>query len=348
MFNRFGSFLTELKFKACNIQRTKFIVILKHCLMLKSLTIDECHELFKSWEIEFPLKEPYFSFTIFTLKHLSLANNDFFSEHHFDRFVKMAPNLVSLDVSNCFVNMYEARRVPVVDEILRFVNMNTFQMEALNISGTASINDNSFSCLSQMDELSLKSASLNIRYRIPLEIEESGIGNFIVMQRELLHLDLSDSSGLNDQCLDLIITSMPLLKTLKLKKCWLLTDRGVKGISNLIHLECLDLSNCEKITDYGIMSAVTEGKQKKMSELYLSYMTKITDTFLMKAAITYKNIETLDLENSINCITDCSIQYISCYLINLKHLNLHGCSKVNILRLISMKSSIFNVCCLLP
>jgi hypothetical protein len=179
-----------------------------------------------------------------------------------------------------------------------------------------------------MEDLELKSLSLTIKYRIPLIIEESGIGSFITMQKELLHLDLSESNGMSDTCLDLIITSMPLLQTLKLRKCWLITDRGVKSISNLVHLECLDLSHCEKITDFGIMNAVTAGKQKKMRALHLAYMTKITDTFLMKAAINYQHIETLDLENSINSITDCSIQYISCYLVNIKHLNLHGCSKV--------------------
>ncbi|XP_058834491.1 F-box and leucine-rich repeat protein 13-like isoform X1 [Topomyia yanbarensis] len=321
-----GLWITELTLRSCKIRKKKFISVMKNLLNLRRLELMQCDELFKTWPLEHNLQEPMFPFFLFCLRHLSLSGCDYFNEYHFERFITMAPNLRSVDVSNCFINLYLSKRITMLDRVMKLINKNRYLMSALNIADTPCVDDFTWHCLCEIEDLRLSHLTVAYCDRVPLK--EPGIIRFLGLQTELTYLDLTSSTGINDECLQIIITSCPLLHTLKLRRCWLISDEGVLDMHTLQHLRVLDISNCERISDYGIMTGIVGKRPRELHELYLSILNHLTDSTLYYMMVTFKNIQILDLDSTTNCVTDASIQYIACYLQNLKQLNVVACTKI--------------------
>ncbi|XP_058459431.1 F-box and leucine-rich repeat protein 13-like isoform X1 [Malaya genurostris] len=321
-----GLWITELTLRSCIIKKKKFISIMKNLLNLRRLELMQCDELFKSWPLEHNWQEPMFPFFLFCLRHISLSGCDYFNEYHFERFVTMAPNLRSIDVSNCFINLYLSKRITMLDRVMKLINKNRYLLNSLNIADTPCVDDFTWHCLSEIDDLSLSHLTVSYCDRVPLK--DPGIIRFLGQQTKLTHLNLASSTGLNDECLQIIITNCPLLHTLNIRRCWLISDEGVLDMHALQHLRVLDISSCERISDYGIMTGIVGKRPRELHELYLNILNNLTDSTLYYMAVTFRNIQILDLDSTANCVTDASIQYIACFLHNLKQLNVTACSKL--------------------
>lgn len=332
-----GLWITELTLRSCIIRKKKFISIMRNLLNLRRLELMQCDELFKNWTIEYNTEEPMFPFFLFCLKHLSLSGCDYFNEFHFERFITMAPNLESVDVSNCFINLYLSKRITMLDRVMKLISRNRFLMKNLNLADTPCVDDLTWHCLCDIDNLRLSHFTIAYSDRVPLK--DPGIIRFFTMQTGLTHLDLTSSIGLNDECMQIIITSCLLLHTLKIRRCWLLSDEGVVDMHTLQHLRVLDISSCERISDYGIMTGIVGKRNREMHEIHLSLLNNLSDTTLYYMVVTFKNLQILNLDSTANSVTDECIQYIACYLNNLRHLNVVACTKVSMCFLVCANQS---------
>ncbi|XP_055527997.1 dynein regulatory complex subunit 6-like [Wyeomyia smithii] len=351
----FGEFVLELTIRNCLIRDTELYWILQHVPKLKKLKIESCDELFRMWHFD---KRFYCCESGFLLEHLtdvSLANNDFIDEMHFNWIMTIAPNIAHLDISNCFKMVTAQRRVQMVDHVMRFINNKRFQLETLKFSGTLSIDDICLSTLAMLDGLCIESLSLTFCDKIPpaiidllrrqpeLKITQAlqfkvnktkktiktpGFISFLTSQPNLVHLDLSSSLGVTDEIMELITSTLPKLKTLKLRRCILITDEGIMDIVKLEHLEVLDLSNCEKISDRAMFNGVIGRKMKQLKELYLCELPSLSDYSLIQVTLNFELIQILDLSSSPNAATDATLQYINFYLVHLRRLILYCCTKV--------------------
>ncbi|XP_050095220.1 uncharacterized protein LOC126577571 [Anopheles aquasalis] len=320
-----GAYIRELTLRCCLIRKKKFITIMKNLPLLERLELMQCDELFKHWTLDYSTDEPMFPFMLNHLKHLSLAACDYYNEYHFERFVEAAPHLESLDVSNCFINLYLSRRMTMIARVLRLVSKNRTIMKALNISDIPCFDDVAWHCLAEIGGLFLTHFTVTYTDRIPMK--DPGILKFFTVQTKLTHLDLTSSIGVNDACLELIVENCPLLQVLKLRRCWLLSDEGVQNIHTLQYLRVLDVSSCERISDYGMRVGIVGKRARRMDEMYFSLLCNLSDYTMYYLVLMFKNLQVLDLDSNAT-ITDTSLQYLCCYSQDLRELNLQSCSKL--------------------
>uniref|UniRef100_A0A182JPX9 F-box domain-containing protein n=1 Tax=Anopheles christyi TaxID=43041 RepID=A0A182JPX9_9DIPT len=320
-----GAYIRELTLRCCLIRKKKFITIMKNLPMLERLELMQCDELFKHWTLDYSTDEPMFPFTLPHLKHLSLAACDYYNEYHFERFIEVAPALESIDVSNCFINLYLSRRMTMISRVMRLVSKNRNFMKALNISDIPCFDDVAWHLLAEMSGLFLTHFTVTYTDRIPLK--DPGILKFFSVQTRLTHLDLTSSIGVNDVCLQLIVESCPLLEVLKLRRCWLLSDEGVQDLHTLKHLRVLDVSSCERISDYGMRVGIIGKRARRMDEAYFSLLCTLSDYTMYYLVLMFKNLQVLDLDSNAT-ITDTSLQYLCCYSQDLRNLNLQSCAKL--------------------
>ncbi|XP_065084001.1 F-box and leucine-rich repeat protein 13-like [Ochlerotatus camptorhynchus] len=351
----FGEYILELTLKNCLIRDTELTWVLQHVPNLQKLTIESCDELFRTWHFDKKFRCCESHFLLEHLLDVSLANNDFMEETHFNWIMTIAPNIIELDISNCFKMVTAQRRVAMVDHVMRFINNKRFQLESLKFNGTLSIDDICLSTLAMLDGLCLESLSLTFCDKIPpaiidllrrqpdLKITQAlqfkvnktkktiktpGFISFLTSQPDLVHLDLTSSLGVTDEIMELITSYLPKLKTLKLRRCILITDEGIMDIVKLEHLEVLDLSNCERISDRAMFHGVIGRKMKQLKELYLCEMPNLSDYSLIQVTLNFELIQILDLSSSPNAATDATLQYINFYLLHLRTLILYCCTKV--------------------
>ncbi|XP_055629902.1 dynein regulatory complex subunit 6-like [Toxorhynchites rutilus septentrionalis] len=321
----FGESIEELSLDSCTIWKQKLLSILRYTYRLKRLTIQNCPDLFRSWKHIENLTVtccPVFP----ELTHISLADNSKLEQYHFDFIVAMAPNLDSLDVSRCFKGIEAAQRFRMLGHILSYLKNHSHQIRHFSVGDTPV--DNLFlRHLADIENLRLSSLSVMVGEKIPTT--EAGIIDLLRLQTNLTYLDLSKSLALHDSCLIQISNSMPLLETLILNRCWMITDYGILAIAKLSKLKHIDLTNCERITDTGIMGGLLTHKRNKLSNLYLALLTNISELVFTKISFELNHLAVLDLGGCSNCINDRSIQYIFYHMNGLQELNLDCCAKLS-------------------
>lgn len=129
--------------------------------------------------------------------------------------------------------------------------------------------------------------------------------------------------------LTLIVKWMKNLRHLILKKNHNLTDIGVRELQKLNKLQSLEISNCDHVSDVGVMDGVVLGTPKsQLREINLSLLVKITENVVNRLAYQYEFIRKLDLGGSSTGVTDSSLQIILKQLKMLRYLNIDNCCKV--------------------
>ncbi|XP_055591235.1 F-box/LRR-repeat protein 7-like [Uranotaenia lowii] len=321
----FGESIEELIIDNCVIWKQKLLAILRYTFRLKKLIIQNCPDLFKTWK---RIENLTVTFTpsFPKLRHISLASNNLLDEHHFDYLVQMAPNLDSLDVSNCFKGIEAATRFKMLGRILKYVTDHRHAMKHLFLGDTPV--DNLFlRQLADIQGLELKSLSLLVCDRIPNF--DAGVIDLFQLQNQITYLDLSRSLALHDSALIQISKSMPLLETLILHRCWMITDYGILSVKQLNKLKHIDLTNCERITDIGIIGGLLTHNRQRLSKLYMGLLTNIGEVVFTKISFEFTDLTVLDLGGCSNCINDRSIQYIFYHMSGLKELNVDCCAKLS-------------------
>ncbi|XP_055631275.1 F-box/LRR-repeat protein fbxl-1-like [Toxorhynchites rutilus septentrionalis] len=317
----FGRHIREITFSNCALTQPKLSNILSCLPNLERLNLVNCDELFKSWH---PGDWMNISPICKRLIHLGLRENNAFDEDHLSYLVAMAPKISSLEISKCLKEREAARRVQILAHVLRILNLHKHQMKSVNFSYTM-FDDLFLKQFAEIENMSLSDISLSFFGRAP--IKDPGIIDVLRKQTNLVHLDLTSFLNLTDFALIAIAESMPLLKSLKLNGCWLLTDFGISEIRKLRKLTVLDLSDCDRVTDEGFLKVISNKQGNNLKELYLSMLPSITEKVILNICLTLGNMTVLDLCGS-DCMNDTSIQYVFCYLRFIRILRLNGCVKI--------------------
>ncbi|KAI7849042.1 hypothetical protein BDC45DRAFT_521821 [Circinella umbellata] len=117
-------------------------------------------------------------------------------------------------------------------------------------------------------------------------------------------LYLTHCYHLTDKAIMTIAQNAPHLKKLDLNSCWLITDQSLDTLRNL---QWLDLSNCRKITNAGMLRLLENNTQ--LQHLTLSYCKNLTDeTMLYFAQHCTKSLKYLNLQRCTK-ITDQGFVY---------------------------------------
>ncbi|XP_062563829.1 F-box/LRR-repeat protein fbxl-1-like [Armigeres subalbatus] len=320
-WNYFGEHIREITFDNCALTKPKLSNILGCMPNLERLNIVDCDELFKSWN---PVIFQKISPICRRLKHLGLRKISALNEDHLNYLVAMAPHMTSLEISKCLRDMEAVQRVKILSHILRILNNYKHQMRSVNFSYTM-YDDLFLKQFAEIENMSLSNISLSFFERAP--IKDPAIIDVLRKHTNLVHLDLTSFLNLTDFALIEIADSMPLLSTLKLNGCWLLTDFGISAIRKLRKLVILDLSDCDRVTDDGFLKAIVDKDRANMKELHLSMLPGITENVILKICLTLANLTVLDFCGS-DCINDTSLQFVFCYLRLVRVLRLNGCVKI--------------------
>lgn len=304
----FGRYVKSLTLKMCIVKKDKFLTILSFLPNLETLTIYDCNELVNRWPDE--VLEDMIKPSLPKLKRINLQKITLLKPYVFDYLFSMTPNLETLEISECFTDCIDAvARVKIIDHaILSLAKKAKKGFKCLNLLGTH-IDDIALLKLASVPGLTLDQLSLTFTGRI----SNPGMLDLLKIQTNLTYLDLSDSLNLLDYCLMLICSKMSHLKQLKLKRCVMITDIGIREIVHLKELLVLDITGCERISDKGFLEGVKGQKwsqwKEYLEELYIGStngfteytLSMVTSMFLYLTKlgiIDFKSYEALILNNS--------------------------------------------------
>nr|XP_029731258.1 dynein regulatory complex subunit 6-like isoform X2 [Aedes albopictus] len=319
----FGPAISEITFEKCMIWRERIIKVLKHMKNLKTVCFVECDllrdDLFKEWKfMENGLMGRFES-----VGTLSLAKNNF-TELQFGAIVEMMPNLTVLDLSNCFSYVDSISKTVMLRCILRFVCERQCTIKGLIMKGI-SLDDIFLRGLNKAEGLRLESFSMVYQEKMPLR--DPAIIQFLRQQSEMKVLDLSQSIGITDYCLDQIVHHMKKLEIINLNNCWNVCDYGVAQIFRLQNLVKLDLSHC-RITKKSIVDGAAHCNRKLLKELHLEQIDTLDDDCVVRIGANFTHLTVLNIGGSSSCMTDWSAQYIFCNLTNLEVANFERSTKL--------------------
>ena len=106
-------------------------------------------------------------------------------------------------------------------------------------------------------------------------IDPSTIGNMLGRSPKLQHIDMSDTSVVDDKVCFHIGTSCPRLRTLSLRGSPQITDIGLEDIAMCRVLQRLDLSFCHLISDEGL--AVLARNMPELELLALAHCADVSE-----------------------------------------------------------------------
>lgn len=92
----------------------------------------------------------------------------------------------------------------------------------------------------------------------------------------------------------------------------------------------LEISDCNLVTDVGIMDGVLTGTPKPhLQELSLGLLQTLTEPILLRLSYFYENLSVLDLGGVSIAVTDNSMQSILRHMRFLRKINVESCCKVS-------------------
>lgn len=321
-----GDMIEELTFNSCMINKPEFLHIIRLCPFLNMLSITRCEDLYRSWSVVKKLSQTRMKF--YLMKTLSIRETSLMTKGVFDFLLRSAPNLRSITLANCFGSTIPRERNEVLDSLIHFISNRAAQIECLNLVKTPT--DEQFLLkLAEIKNLRLKELRFTFN-GVVATLGKSGILTLLRNQKDVKVLDATDSKGLSNFCLTEICRNMTGLKKLILTNCWMINDGGLREVSRLSHLEVLDISSCDRITDSGLLEGLVNHGRKslRMKELYLGLLPYMSILAIYRLSQQYDELEVLDLSGSSNSITDEALQMIFRYQLKLKYLNLDCCAKI--------------------
>lgn len=318
-----GLNIQEIYFRSGILRKTDFEDILRWTQNLRVLKI-EANGLFKTWDIRGTYHERVHTFD--NCYHISLARNNFLNRKIFDYMVSKAPNLRELDLSFCMSRLKAAERNALLDHLIFYLKGYGTTIKLLNLRQTV-IDDYFLQQLSEVRCLKLK--SLAFTFNGSTSNRKFGIIPLINSQIELEELDLQDSPAIEENVMIEICKVLKRLRKLVLRKCSHVTDYCLREVSKLAHLELLDITMCDLITDEGLHDGLLCGTPKKnLRELYFGLLSNITENVFARLGTKFHNqLTSLDLGGSTN-LADDALQTIFAHFPMIRNLNLDYCCRI--------------------
>lgn len=324
----FGRFVKRLTLKMCIVKKDKFLSIIRYLPHLEELTLYDCNELLNRWPEE---DSDRYKPRLPRLKRINLQRITVLKPFVCDYLLDMAPNLETLEITECFKECADSvLRVKMVDHCILSLVKRKYKVKSLFLYGTP-VDDLALTKLVNIDGLSLERFSLTFNGRI----SNPGMLDFLKIHSNMTVLDLSDSLNLLDYCLVIICQKMVHLRELRLKRCVMISDFGLKELAKLKKLMILDLTGCERITDKGIQKGLIGDSwsdwKENMREIYIGSNNGCSEFTLGMITGMFSHLTHLDVNSSTTCMTDYSMQLICKHLVLLRYLNLECCGQVDIL-----------------
>lgn len=207
----YGDKLTELHFLSGVLRKEEFVNVTKYTRNLEIIKI-EANNMFKNWVINKFAYDRRVEFK--NCKHIGLARNNILTPDIFEYMMQTAPNIRSIDLSNCLHLMNPPERNRFLDYVLAFLRANP-KVESLDFSHT--ITDDMF--LDNLGRLDLQLKELHLTFMGSTKTSFYGLPVLIANQPHLEKFDLSASPSVNDIVVRMISNYMPNIRILLLKKC---------------------------------------------------------------------------------------------------------------------------------
>ncbi|KAG5666476.1 hypothetical protein PVAND_014503 [Polypedilum vanderplanki] len=321
----YGHNLKEIQFLSGLLRKEEFVNILKYTRNLVTVKI-EANNMFKNWEIKRCGYDPLRRLNMQHVRNFSLARNNFLSPDIFEYLMMTVPHVTTIDLSNCLSIMNPPERNKFLDYVLIYLKENASRIKSLNFANTPT-DDFFLDGLGRIENLKLR--ELHLTFMGSTKNNNFGIPILISSQDQLEKFDLTASPCANDLMVRMICNCMHNMKVLLLKKCHNVTDFSVRELHKLKNLKSLEISDCDYVTDTGIMEGVLYGKpNNKMTELRLGVMTNLSESVVLRMSYYYENLNVVDLGGASNAVTDHSIQMIFRHMKFLRFLNIESCCKV--------------------
>lgn len=285
-----------------------------------------CDDLYKSWSVV--KKTNLVKLKLPQMLSLKIHETSLLTKDIFNFMITSMPNLTALTVANCFGNTKPKDRADILNAIIDFLSKRSEHIKVLNLVYTQT-DDLFLEKLAEINGLRLDELRLTFN-GVVTTIGKCGILMLIRNQKYLKTLDLTDSKSLSNLCLMEICKHISQLRKLILNKCWLINDVGLREVHRLLHLEVLDITSCDRVTDLGLLEGlIPQGKKFfRLKELYLGLLPYMSILAVYRLSQQYDELQVLDLSGSSNSITDETLQMIFRYQLKLKHLNLDCCAKI--------------------
>ncbi|KAG8646899.1 F-box protein At3g58530 isoform X3 [Manihot esculenta] len=229
-------------------------------------------------------------------------------------------------------------------EVLQNKFINSLQnLESLNLNGCQKISDKGIEAItSACPKLKVFSIYWNVR------VTDLGIKHLVKNCKHVVDLNLSGCKNISDESLQLVADNYQDLESLNLTRCIKLTDGGLqqilvkcssihslnlyaisiftdkayKKISNLAHLQFLDLCGAQNLSDEGLSYIA---KCKNLVSLNLTWCVQVTDVGVISIAEGCTSLEFLSLFGIVG-VTDKCLEVLSRFCsTTITTLDVNGC-----------------------
>ncbi|KAL4230606.1 hypothetical protein ACF0H5_010983 [Mactra antiquata] len=210
----------------------------------------------------------------------------------------------------------------ICDRSVSLISRKLPNLLSINLDGIDSITDSAVDVIvsqhcEHLQEIELDGA----------EISDIGIQH-LSLCKQLKCLELSFAECLTDQALE-YIQELKNLEVLRLRKGYDLSDEAISKLfktGSLSKLQCLNLSECSRITDEVVLDIV-QACGVTLKDLSLSWCWSITDKGLISIVDHCCNMENLDLLGIDKIRGDC-LDRIPEEMSKLKYLDLRQCNRI--------------------
>ena len=152
-------------------------------------------------------------------------------------------------------------------------------------------------------------------------IDPATVGNLLARSPKLEHLDLSDSSVVDDKVCFHIGTNCPRLRTLSLRGSPQVTDIGIEDIAMCRVLQRLDVSFCHLITDEGLLAIARNMPELEL--LAMSQCSDVTEEGVQAVAKGCRKLVYLDMAHCMR-VTDRGLRSVLRHCPRLLYLDVRG------------------------
>ena len=321
-----------LSLKGSTISERTLFNLLTRCHVLEHVDLSCCNSLFLSGNL-FVNEADQLRKKLHTVKELNLSSISHITDITFQNITSIFVNLEKMALAgnhmffkmpnSSYANAGPSRAVFTFDAVLDFLQERGSKIKSLNLSRSL-ITDSHLQTLASV-------AGLNLREMIMIccrNISDRGVSYFVLKQRHLEVMDLSQCQELTGETLNAITHNLQDIRSLQMEKIRRITDSSVKNLNKLRYLEQLNLSACHSLTNRGLLSIFCDDNQlKHLTWLNVSYCTLVQDDLVKRICITAPQLKHLEI-SSCNKITNISIHFISHYLNHLRSLRLAWCKNI--------------------
>uniref|UniRef100_A0A452DRV1 F-box and leucine-rich repeat protein 13 n=1 Tax=Capra hircus TaxID=9925 RepID=A0A452DRV1_CAPHI len=207
----------------------------------------------------------------------------------------------------------------ITDACFKLIDKSYPNISHIYMVDCKGITDGSLKSLSPLKQLTVLNLANCVR------IGDMGLKQFLdgPSSTKIRELNLSNCIHLSDASIEKLSERCCNLNYLNLRNCEHLTDLGVEFIVNIFSLVSVDLSGTD-ISNEGLM---TLSRHRKLKELSVSECDKITDFGIQVFCKGSLTLEHLDVSYCPQ-LSDIIIKALAIYCINLTSLSVAGCPKI--------------------